>query len=59
MFQSNHRGMLLIKKSLYLSSKFVGKFSGKILLDFDLLLKGLKLVTRFLVVTKMYRMRYL
>ena len=27
-FQSNRRGFLLVKCSLYLSSKFVGKFGG-------------------------------
>ena len=29
-FQSNCTGMLLVKNSLYLSSKFVGKFSGNV-----------------------------
>ena len=30
-----------------------------LLFEFDLLLMGLKVVIRFLVLTKMYRMRYL
>ena len=29
-FQSNPRSILLVKSFLYLSSKFVGKFSGNV-----------------------------
>ena len=40
--------MLLVKCSLYLSSKLVGKFEGNDVVDTDLL-KGLKEVRGFLV----------
>ena len=41
-FQSNPRSILLVKSSLYLSSKFVGKFSGNVVVRVLLILEGVE-----------------
>ena len=38
----NRRGILLVKSSLYLSSKFVGKFSGNVVVGVRLIVEGVE-----------------
>ena len=57
-FQSNRKCMLFVEFSLYLASRFVGKFEEVGFVRFDLT-KKLKGVKEFLVVTKLCQMKRL
>ena len=57
--QSNRRGILLLKKCLYLSSKFVGKFSGNSVVWGWLFVEGVEGSDMFSGSDKVYLKKYL